>query len=569
MRESRKLLLLWIFSVSAVMGMYAVAVRFGALNQDEGWYLYAGRLVSEGKKPFVDFASTQGPVMAYVYALAQPAVRLAGVAGGRMFTAVIGFVTLLCAARLAYLIAGDGRFGHGLTTADAGGDAAKDGDAVTGWGSDKNAVGLTAALLVFALLGMNLYYVYFTSIVKTYSLAGLFTVLGFLALCKALCRSGGNREQLLSFVFSFISAGMFALAAGVRLSAGILLPAIWLMLAFGWWRRGHRRDDVFVLTGFLFGGSVVLLSIFIPLLAAAPVAVKFGLLEYHSGRSVGSSAVLLAYKGGFVMRLVGSYFPLVIAAVAGLWGWFARRGKRDESGNQDAGGVIPVMITGLTAVTLVHLAAAFPYDDYQVFIMPVLAVIAGTAVAPVLSRVKFGLLIVVLLLLAHSVSSPMLQGWLLAERDRIWWPLRSETALGRLHRAAESVINFGGYRASKCDTLLTQDTYLAVEAGLHVPQGMELGPFCYFPDMDRDKAQACHVLNWEMFRNVLLAGKSPAAAFSGYGLAISCPQITQLSAEEQKELWKTLESSYEPVATIDAFGQADTTLRILKCLEKE
>jgi hypothetical protein len=174
-----------------------------------------------------------------------------------------------------------------------------------------------------------------------------------------------------------------------------------------------------------------------------------------------------------------------------------------------------------------------------------------------------------LLIFAHSVSSPMLQSWLLAERDRIWWPLRSETALQRLRSTAVIVKESCRLNGEKCDTLLTQDTYLAVEAGMHVPQGMELGPFCYFPDMDKEQAEACHVLNWEMFRRELLSGSSSVAAFSGYGLSISCPQVSQLSAAEQDELWRILKLSYEPVATVDAFGQADTTLRILKCLEKK
>ncbi len=67
---------------------YAFAILAGDLNQDEGWYLYAGRLTYEGLHPFRDFASTQGPVMAYVYALAYPLTRILGVAGGRVFTAV-------------------------------------------------------------------------------------------------------------------------------------------------------------------------------------------------------------------------------------------------------------------------------------------------------------------------------------------------------------------------------------------------------------------------------------------------------------------------------------------------
>ena len=112
--------------------------------------------------------------------------------------------------------------------------------------------------------------------------------------------------------------------------------------------------------------------------------------------------------------------------------------------------------------------------------------------------------------------------------------------------------------------LLTQDTYLAVESGMTVPEGMELGPFCYFPDMTRENAEACHVLNREMMHSVLTTCESPVAAFSGYGLAIRCPEIMQLPVDEQAELWRMIESRYEQVLETAPFGQADTMLRVFR-----
>jgi len=529
------------FCILATLAMYAIACWFGALNQDEGWYLYSGRLVSEGMHPFVDYASTQGPVMAYVYALAQPLVNLMGVAGGRLFTTGLGLATLFCASFLA-------------------------------WRLSKGKQRGVAALLVFSFVGLNLYHVYFTAIVKTYSLAGLFVVLGFIALERVfrLPNQDNSNEAMCGLTpcsggYAFLAAGMFALAAGVRLSAGILLPAVWLTLVWFWVRDGRRRADFWVLFCFLLGGSIVLLSVFVPFFVLAPEAVKFGLLDYHSARSVGSLPVLIAYKGGFVVRLVGSYFPLVVAGIIALWCFMNKSRSRFGDDSTGGGRLVRVMLISVAAVTFVHLMTAFPYDDYQVFIMPLLAIVVGVAVAPVLSRVKFGILIVVLLILAHSVSSPMLQGWMLAKRDRIWWPLRSETQLQQLQGVADMVVGYCEMDTELSNSiLLTQDTYLAVESKMRVPRGMELGPFCYFPDMEREKAEACHVLNWEMMREILVAGDAPLAAFSGYGLSISCPKISQLSIDEQAELWKIVELKYEPVVSIDLFGQADTTLRILK-----
>ena len=56
----------WIFSVVAAAILAVAAVWLGALNQDEGWYLYAANLVSEGKMLYRDFFYTQGPLLPLV-----------------------------------------------------------------------------------------------------------------------------------------------------------------------------------------------------------------------------------------------------------------------------------------------------------------------------------------------------------------------------------------------------------------------------------------------------------------------------------------------------------------------
>jgi hypothetical protein len=59
--------------------------------------------------------------------------------------------------------------------------------------------------------------------------------------------------------------------------------------------------------------------------------------------------------------------------------------------------------------------------------------------------------------------------------------------------------------------LLTQDTYLAVEAGRRVPAGFELGPFGYFPDLDDATAARCHVLNRAGMLQALRQTDAPVA----------------------------------------------------------
>ena len=48
-------------------GFYTI--KYGQLNSDEGWYLYAARLIYHGQQPYKDFAFTQMPLVPYIYGL--------------------------------------------------------------------------------------------------------------------------------------------------------------------------------------------------------------------------------------------------------------------------------------------------------------------------------------------------------------------------------------------------------------------------------------------------------------------------------------------------------------------
>ena len=79
-----------VLALALYVALGALNLKWGDLNQDEGWYLYGARLVKEGRVPYRDFAFTQGPVMPYVYAHAQSWVDRWGVAGGRLVTGLLG-----------------------------------------------------------------------------------------------------------------------------------------------------------------------------------------------------------------------------------------------------------------------------------------------------------------------------------------------------------------------------------------------------------------------------------------------------------------------------------------------
>jgi len=71
------------------------------------------------------------------------------------------------------------------------------------------------------------------------------------------------------------------------------------------------------------------------------------------------------------------------------------------------------------------------------------------------------------------------------------------------------------------------------------------------------------VLNRAGLLRVLREADASVAAFSGYGLAIRCPAVSPLAENEREALWAVVRKRYGRETTIERFGQAETTLRIL------
>jgi hypothetical protein len=91
-----------------------------------------------------------------------------------------------------------------------------------------------------------------------------------------------------------------------------------------------------------------------------------------------------------------------------------------------------------------------------------------------------------------------------------------------------------------------------------------MGPFCYYPDMPREQAEKLNLLNRELLTEILEKARAPVAAFSGYGLTIRSPEITEIPSEDRKALRALLEAGYKKTGEIPYFGQAHTTLELFE-----
>lgn len=515
-------------AVFAAIILSAANLYLGDLNQDEGWYLYAAKLVASGQWPYIHFAFTQGPVMPVVYALFEPIITAGGLAGGRLITAILGLMAAVLAARLATKLVNP--------ELQAG-----------------------TALITFTLISVNVYQSYFCTVVKTYSLTALLLMAGFLALTEGWMR----RHAWLIFI-----AGVFiTLASGTRTSAGIILPIVALFLL-----KARRSAPPLAWLHFGLGAMVTAGLIFLPFLVLAPESFLYCVVKYHTLRHSDGGLMTLVYKTGFMSRLLQAYFVIFGIGVSVAFAkWALARVPAAMAAPAPMAGPAPTATTAalmqilwlsIGAITLIHFLAPFPYDDYQVFVLPLLAIaIANTAVRLVGQRGILWLTMGILVLsLGAAGSSPINQDWFIQGRDRIWWLVKDRSALQKLRDTAVLIRK----ETRPGDELLTQDPYLAVEANRKVPRGMEMGQFSYFPDISDDQAARLHVFNRAGFEHLLRTTEAPLAALSGYALAIRSPEIMPLTPADQTLFQKIVADRYAPMTNINCFGQAATTLKIYR-----
>jgi hypothetical protein len=405
---------------------------------------------------------------------------------------------------------------------------------------------LAAGALALAFLAANVYHSYFTTIPKTYALAAVLLLSGYLV----LTRCARPRRAW----FAALAGLLLAAAAGTRISLGALLAVT------GFWLLWHRRVFGWAWFWFGLGGAAGLAAVYGPSLLQAREQFLFA-NSFHTAREGGRGVIFLA---GSVARCLRGYLPLALfgAALVAWRLWAPRRAETDSAGEGEEPRWPGLWLLSFGAVFGVQLLSPYPYDDYQVPVVPLLAAAVAAGAVRVTPAPWRAALVWVAAACAFMavVASPMNQDWFLLRQDRFWVVKRSPSDLAKLRRVAAQLreeVPAGG-------ELLTQDTYLAVEARRRVPAGLEMGPFGYFPELDDATAQRCHVLNRAGLLRLLGKTDAPLAAFSGYALAIGAPSMRELSPEAQAELWQAVASRYDPVETIPDFGQGATKLGIWK-----
>jgi 4-amino-4-deoxy-L-arabinose transferase-like glycosyltransferase len=221
----------------ALLAGYLVYSQTLAFHWDEGFHLLAARLISTGKKPYIDFCFPQAPLNAYWNALW---LRLFGDSWR---------VTHVVAALLSYLTMGLlARFMLRRFPA-------------TSW----RGYGAVAAVLLFAL---NVLVLQYGAIAQAYAMSMCLMTAALLASTAAV-----ESEGMLMSAVAGLSAGAAVSSTMLAAAAGPVF-LVWILI---YNQRGNRFAKF---AGFV-GGALVAFSPIIYLLAIGPRQTWFNLVQYH------------------------------------------------------------------------------------------------------------------------------------------------------------------------------------------------------------------------------------------------------------------------------------------------
>ena len=474
-------------------------VLFRSVNLDEGWYLWASKLVYEGKFLYRDFAFTQTPVLPYIYGFFQ-LVLGEGLYQGRIITAAFAILTFLMSGLIANRIAG-----------------------------------IRAQLICWALLITSLYSTAFYTYSATYALtASLIALAIYLALDAHTIR-----HRNIVAVFCMV------LAVGARLSVIVaLIPFVVYLIA----NNPNRRRAIVEVS------STLLLSFFLvfgPFLILSGNNMLYDIFQFHTDRMSIQGRI-----GAMIHSTKKSLHDFAIPMFLSMGGVFAwaigvfradnrRKWIHDSS---------PELLIGSVAALLflAHLIPQTTSSYYNALIIPLLSILGGTILArgfsglarrrsTALQGAGYALLAVAL------VVNVFVQAQVLRRDDLIRLPLKNQI---EVIRATAQYLNRA---VPEGGDLLTFDTHLALEAGMDVLPGFEMSIFSYRPDWSTARSRQYRVINNELLLEAMRS-EADAVAMTKYDL--------NFLYGERDLLFDTLHSHYRWAKTIPGFDPFAEEVRI-------
>ena len=471
----------WIFlSLYLLLGL--TFVFLGRFFTDENWYFGDSWLVANGMLPYQDFSVHHNPIFFYVYALPQYFF------GPDM---IVGRLTSLLLAMLLFVLV---------------------------WRLSRKLGGKTAALIASVLLIANLYIIfYFTTV--TYRVLEASLMLVFFAILFSSLKNS-IKYPLTTFVL--------CLVVGVRYPVGFMAILLVLYLVYVAYR--NRRNKLIILSS-LSTAVLTLGVIMLPFVVLAKDQFFFGTITFPFNRMgferefeiIGQTGIfqrvlqVLVTLFGVVRNFLAPItilLGLAIYIVSRIW---QRKVKIKDliRENQPMVFLLAFVILFEAFSTLAPVTA----PSFRSFTFPVVAVIAGVALAKVLTHIKDrnATLLLYSLIIALIVLSPVIQDR--ESRPALPWD-KSDVGI---------VLEVGGKVKAlthDSDKIFTFDTAFAVQAGRRVLPGMELELYSFYPTWETAKCEKYKLLNLSMLLNYLSTKEAGAVVlsegrfFSNRGLSI-------------------------------------------------
>jgi hypothetical protein len=460
-------------AVYLALGVYClVALAFvflGNINRDEGWYLYASRLVYQGDIPYRDFPYFQMPLLPYVYGLPQllfgPSLLV-----GRLTSFTLSLITVGVGVHLCRRMAG--RFAAVLFVA-------------------------------FSIVNLNVMWTYTTT--RTEPLVAPLVMLSLLFLLKP---QRSTRDLVLA-------PSLMLWATAVRLTVA---PAFVGVLALSLYQaRKERRqwDAVIALVGLQ---AIVL--VVVPFLLS-PERMVFDVWTSQEFRGSQRTptlpfGALLRDKALFVPMMM-FWFPLMTVLVLALavllfvrW----RAGWRPSIEGLTEWPTAQLLMLGLVALLfLPHLALERLQQFYFVPAYPVAAVAVATMMRRLSNLASFQ---------QEPAFAASLVGVLLLI-EGLTFARQFPAALNTFDPDLPELRNAAQYIQSVVPPqkkLVTFETALAFEADRDVVPGLEVSWFGYLPSLNTADAERLGVVNLDMLNALTVRDDVGAIAFSDLDMGV-------------------------------------------------
>jgi len=439
-----------LISIYSALGIFYIF--FGGMNNDEGWYLYASKLVYAGKIPYIEFSYTQPPLLPYIYGIPQ---LLFGQSlyVGRLTSLFFGVMTCIFTVKIAE------KFG-----------------------------GKIGATITLALICFNPFTAYFFTIVKTYALTAFLMILSLYFLF-------GN-SNVENPVRSMLSIFFMCLALGVRLS---VLPAVFLLLLYILYIERNNIRTIVLSAG---TGLITCGLLFIPFLISNKDLLMFNLVGYHLGRAGDMSLFeIFINKISVFFGIVDMFFVILVLMFVGLILHSYRKYFVSNAKHY-------LLYLIVLSVFALHFIQRPTYTEYQVILVPLASILAGYGFSEIYNNSKdnfvknsLSLMIIFMILL-----TPLAQGPVGADLSGNKRPIQE----------IEEMANYIKNHTPEDGKLLIFSTYAAVQANREVLPGFEMSLFSYYPDWSNDKTETYRVINKHLLNQYIESKSASAILLTSY-----------------------------------------------------